>query len=69
VIGIGVDVQGGGTVTTYLYSNVVYGVGGATASPRGGISVRTADATGSAAVNVVNNTVDDVKGRRPASRS
>jgi hypothetical protein len=52
VVGIGVDVRGAGTVTTYLYSNVVHGVGGAGSGRRAGISIRTADATGSAAVNV-----------------
>jgi len=62
VVGIGVDVRGAGAVTTYVYSNVVYGVGGAGTGTRAGISVRTADSTGSAAVNVVNNTVDDIRG-------
>jgi hypothetical protein len=57
--GILVDLAGGGTVTAYVYSNVVYGV--SRASGGAGIDVFSSDSV-TAGVNIINNTFDDVQG-------
>ncbi len=58
--GITVDHRGAGTVTTNLYSNVIYGVTGCNCGGAAGINVRTLDSV-NATVNIVNNTLDDMQ--------
>jgi hypothetical protein len=57
--GLLVEIQGTGTATVYVYSNVIYSLAGA--SGGAGIDVRSPTAGGAAAVNIVNNTLDDIR--------
>src|SRR5262249_11559619 len=57
--GMLVDIGGAGALTLYVYSNVIHGVSGA--SGGAGIDVRSVNAGGAGAGNIVNNTLDDIQ--------
>jgi hypothetical protein len=59
--GIALGLAGAGTVTAYVYSNVIHGVSGCGCQAAAGIDV-SSPASVVAAVNIINNTVDGVGG-------
>jgi hypothetical protein len=57
--GLLVEIQGTGAATVYVYSNVIYSLAGA--SGGAGIDVKSPTAAGAAAVNIIDNTLDDIR--------
>ncbi len=58
--GVAINLSGGGTVVARVYSNLVHGVSGCNCRTAAGIDVSSAGAV-VAAVDLVNNTVDDIR--------